>query len=49
MLVWKHEGNKAIITGDTKCMEYRNGNWEMYDLKNTELNPTILLTKKNEV
>jgi len=49
MLVWKHEGNKAIITGDTKCMEYRNGNWEMYDLKKYRIESINIIDKKNEV
>jgi arylsulfatase len=39
-LYWEHEGNAAIRVGDWKLVRLgRNGEWELYDLKNdrTEL------------
>jgi arylsulfatase len=47
-LTWEHEGNKAIIMGNFKCVKNRNGNWEMYNLKNdkTEMINIIENNKK---
>ncbi len=46
-LAWEHEGNKAIIMGDFKCVKHRNGNWEMYNLKNDKTE-TINIIENNK-
>ncbi len=44
-LAWEHEGNKAIIVGDIKCVKHRNGNWEMYDLKKDRIESINIIDK----
>lgn len=46
-LAWEHEGNKAIIMGNFKCVKHRNGNWEMYNLKNDKTE-TINIIENNK-
>lgn len=47
-LAWEHEGNKAIIMANYKCVKHRNGNWEMYNL-HKDKTESINIIQKNKI
>ncbi|MDD2798041.1 MAG: arylsulfatase [Bacteroidales bacterium] len=44
-LAWEHEGNKAIMAGDWKCVKERHGNWELYNLSRDRAERFNLISK----